>query len=477
MNSDSTNNLSWGHCQQQIKMQRLFLLLLCCYLSGCQANRVYVHPFSLFAVGNVSCVSPQTQTPMPQVTLPVAPLDVEALTPDSRDPTKVNTQRQNITEKTMVLAKLLNFLGLRMYQALSSKQRTTNTLISPVSTYGSLVSLSLGASRKTASSFQGFLGLSSGTDLDDCASLVGRHNVLKTLQSINSLVEDGPKDKVTTQVWAFTRQDVQLSEDFIQGTQDFSDASFLRSVDFSTPEESEQLLNHFLEKTSGGKVKSIFKDVNSSSDFLFVSSFSLQGNWRTAFQPDKSSLQEFHVDETTTVMAPLMTHTGQYQYLNDKLRRYTVVKLSLSKWSYMLLVVPHEGASLHDIESKLLTDMSGWDQSLQEGLLELSVPKFSMSSVTDLRELLTYMGTQVEDEMLGSKAEFSQLSNNKLFTIDKAVNTVLFEMSEDGAEPQDTTQDAGIPLKLSINRPFFFAVIEGDSNAILILGKITNPTL
>lgn len=42
------------------------------------------------------------------------------------------------------------------------------------------------------------------------------------------------------------------------------------------------------------------------------------GNWRTAFQPEKTSLQEFHVDESTTVMAPLMTHTGQYHYLNDK---------------------------------------------------------------------------------------------------------------------------------------------------------------
>lgn len=42
------------------------------------------------------------------------------------------------------------------------------------------------------------------------------------------------------------------------------------------------------------------------------------GSWRTAFQPEKTLLQEFHVDETTTVMAPLMTHTGQYHYLNDK---------------------------------------------------------------------------------------------------------------------------------------------------------------
>lgn len=50
-------------------------------------------------------------------------------------------------------------------------------------------------------------------------------------------------------------------------------------------------------------------------------------------------------------------------------------------------------------------------------------------------------------------------------------------MSEEGAEAQEKIQEARVPVKLSINRPFFFCVIEGDSNAILMLGKITNPTL
>lgn len=56
-------------------------------------------------------------------------------------------------------------------------------------------------------------------------------------------------------------------------------------------------------------------------------------------------------------------------------------------------------------------------------------------------------------------------------------NKVMFEMSEGGSETQDKTQDEGIPLKFTVNRPFFFAIVEGNSNAILMLGKIRNPTL
>ncbi len=52
-------------------------------------------------------------------------------------------------------------------------------------------------------------------------------------------------------------------------------------------------------------------------------------------------------------------------------------------------------------------------------LLELSLPKFSMSAVTDLRHLLANMDPEIEAQLLGSQAEFSQLSDMKPFTVDK----------------------------------------------------------
>lgn len=45
-----------------------------------------------------------------------------------------------------------------------------------------------------------------------------------------------------------------------------------------------------------------------------------------------------------------------------------MVKLPLGNGSYMLLVLPHEGVNLHNIEAKLHTNIiSGWTQRLQEG--------------------------------------------------------------------------------------------------------------
>ncbi|XP_037542179.1 angiotensinogen [Nematolebias whitei] len=456
----------------------LLVTLLCCCLPGSQANRVYVHPFYLFAAENVSCEPLQNPVVKPLETIPVASLNIEVLTPDNRDLSKPEAQRQNITERKNVLAKFSNILGERIYQALGRKHNSTNTLLSPISTFGSLVNFYLGASKKTAKSFQELLGLSRGTDREDCVYLVDGHKVLSTLQAINSMVDNGPEEKITTQVWAFARKDAHLSRDFIQGTQDFSDMSFIRGVDFSMPHEAEALVNSFVDKTSDGKMKNVFNNLNPSSNFLFISSFSFKGNWTMAFRPEKTSLQEFHVDESTTVMTPMMTRTGHFDYLNDKANKCTVVKVSLSKQSYIVLVLPHEGVSLSDIESKRFTKlMDTWHLNFQEGLLELSLPKFSVSSVNNLADLLTNMSPVLETDLLGSQAEFIQLSNIKPFTIDKAFNTVQFEMSDGEAGPQDKEQEAGIPLKLSINRPFFFSVIGEHYDSFLLMGKVTNPTV
>jgi len=86
-----------------------------------------------------------------------------------------------------------------------------------------------------------------------------------------------PKDEIVTQVWAFTPRGARLSEDFVQGTQDFSDVSFIRAVNFSQTQEAQELVNSFVEKTSEGKVKDLFKDLSPSADLLFISSFVFKG--------------------------------------------------------------------------------------------------------------------------------------------------------------------------------------------------------
>ncbi|CAM4726933.1 unnamed protein product [Leuciscus chuanchicus] len=449
----------------------LTILIVSCFSMG-MANRVYVHPFNLFSSENISCEVIQSEQHKPLETVhPLTPLQ-DSTEPDPR-PGSTTENLKNLTQRTAVLAELQNYLGLRMYQALSRTQKHENTLLSPLNAYGALVTLYLGASKKTAISYQQLLGLNLESEKADCAYFIDGHTVLRTLQTISAHVDES-RNELRTLVWTFITSDADLSKDFLRGTQDFSDDSFVRAVDFSQSKDAEEQVNSFIQKTSDSKVKNLFKGVTAKTDLLFASSVHFKGNWKTAFQPEATTDQEFWTHENSSVKVPFMMHTGDYMFLNDTVRKCSVVKLGLSKRTYMLLALPHEGASLQLIEKQLLTVIPQWHRHLKEKYLELTLPKFSLTAVTDLRSVLSEMA--VEKYLMGSDANFRRLSSKENFTVDKVLNKVVFEMAEGGSEVQNRTEDGRDPHKVMVNQPFFFAIVEGNSNAILMLGKIINPT-
>lgn len=62
-----------------------------------------------------------------------------------------------------------------------------------------------------------------------------------------------------------------------------------------------------------------------------------------------------------------MTHTGDYMHFRDPDKKCTVVKLGLSKQTYMLLVLPSEGNQLQNIENQLRRDtISTWHEHLKK---------------------------------------------------------------------------------------------------------------
>ncbi|KAF5900701.1 angiotensinogen-like, partial [Clarias magur] len=391
---------------------KLFLILTC-FAMG-MANRVYIHPFSLIDAGDVVCAVTNSKDKVPLETIPSLTAIQESTEPDPRPAVE---ELKNLTQWTAVVAELQNSQGLRMFHALSKRQGKPNVLFSPYAAFGTMVTLYLGTSKSTANDYQQFLGLLWNTEKPGCTKMINGHKVLRALKAIGSLI-DGPQDELRTLVWSFVSSDADLSKDFVHGIQEFSDKSFIRAVNFSQPKEAEAQVNSFIQKTSHSKVENLFKDISQSTNMLFASSTHFKGNWRKAFQPEKTSVQDFRIDEKSTVKVPLMTHTGDYMYLSDPDKKCTIVKLSLSKRTYMLLVLPSEGSSLQDTENLLQTDtISAWHKHLKERYLELSLPKFSMTDVTDLRSVLADIN--LEKLLLGSDANFQRLSTKDNFTVNK----------------------------------------------------------
>ncbi|TSK22571.1 Angiotensinogen [Bagarius yarrelli] len=450
---------------------KLLFLTFTCFAIGL-ANRVYIHPFQLFSAGDVACEDTKNKEKGPLETIYSLTTIQDSIDPDSQTQTE---ELENLIHWTAVVAELQNSLGLRMYESLSHKQQDVNILFSPYNAFGTLVTLYLGTSKSTANDYEDFLGLIWNTEKSVCSKLINGHKVLRSLKAISAL-SNGPQDKFRTQVWTFVSSDADLSKDFLHGIQQFSDTSFTRAVNFFQSKDAETQINSFIQKTSQSKTENLFNNISQSTKLLFASATYFKGNWQAAFQPEKTTVQDFRIGEKSTVKVPFMTHTGDYKHLSDPDKKCTVVKLGLGKQTYMMLVVPSEGARLQDIENQLKTDtITTWNEHLKEQYLELSLPKFSLTAVTDLRSLLSDMS--VDKFLLGSDTNFQRLSSKGNFTVDKVINKVFFEMSEEGKEVLKKSQDERVPLRLTVDRPFLFIIVEGNTNAILMLGRILNPTL
>lgn len=259
----------------------IYLLLASSFAEFGSANRVYVHPFNLFALDNATCevLTPATEQELEVMKAPLLSAQDKAEA-DLRNPADSDGLGGNSTERLAYLVNLQNHLGLRMYNSLRGSQRDSNTLFSPMDAYETLVTLYLGASKKTAVFYRDLLGIVSPSEGEGCVYLFDGHKVLLTLQEVTSLM-DSSQDKLKTLAWSFISQDAEISKDFVRGTRDFSDASFTRSVDFSKPEEAKEMANSFVHKTSDGNIKQLFQNLSSATNFLFASSLHFKGKCKS----------------------------------------------------------------------------------------------------------------------------------------------------------------------------------------------------
>lgn len=277
-NVRKTFSLCYSEPERPKMPRALGLLLMLAAVVQAAANRVYVHPFNLFAYNNFTCEIAQAQAHKPPEMLKPSLMDPQgSIEPDGATRQEETETDQAINQKAAVLGELLNSLGLRLYGALRQR-KAANTLFSPGNAFGVLSTFYLGASNVTADSLQRLLGLSADTE-KVCLPLFDGHKVLRTLRHINSQLNESAADEVRTHTWTFVGREGDLSHEFVRGTQDFWDASFVRSVDFDQAGGAETQVNSFIQKTSASKVKQLFDDISPSTNLLFASSVHFKGKY------------------------------------------------------------------------------------------------------------------------------------------------------------------------------------------------------
>lgn len=383
--------------------------------------------------------------------------EVREFTPFTRIP---------FTEEEQAAIDAAKPFGLDLFRKYCEISGEDNVLISPLSAILDLGMLANGATGETQAEILDVLGWGA-SGLEDMNAYANR--LMSEYRGMDRTAD------VMIANGIFNKEGyLSVKPDYIEKMRSIYDADW-RSYDENKFET--EVSKWISEKTDG-----LIKDMDlgyKNAHLSLLNALYFKGVWKNPFDREKTRKDVFtNSDGTVSEVEYLCKESGVSVYQNEM---FTNILLGFGNSAYYIeFLLPDEELSIDACISAL--DMDMWHSLLLRGQgmrLNLRIPKFGLSMVSDLKESLKELGIR---RAFGS----AQLDNMLIFDGggDVAVSSIKqggsFSVDEEGVTASATTAanmmvgsidlvDGG---DFFLDRPFVFAIRENSSGAILFMGKV-----
>lgn len=362
--------------------------------------------------------------------------------------------------------------SLDLFKTIAAGEPGENIFISPASISLALAMTLNGAQGETFEKMAAALGMQDMTlaKINDAY-----HSLLKLL----TLSDPDVKLAIANSLWS--RAGVDFFEDFLDRARGYYDAE-VSSLDFSLPDAADTI-NRWVEAQTNGKIKELIEPpIDPMTVMFLINAIHFKADWQKPFDPDRTHAAPFYLADGSKIEHPLMFGGGSFPYL--KRDGFQAVGLPYGKEgrTSMYVFLPDEGKSLDGFISELTT--ARWDAWLaafrvKEG--SIGLPRFTLEYETQLEDALTELGMGIAFD--GGRADFSGMRPTPpgLF-ISNVKHKAFVQVDEEGTEAAAATsveiRVASIQVdafSMTVDRPFFFAIVDNESGTILFMGSLTDP--
>ena len=361
---------------------------------------------------------------------------------------------------------LWSFYGESTRTYLTEKQE--NRAYSPVSLYMALSMLAECGSGETRSQILDLLNAPDIETLRTQASQVWNANYCDD-GAITSLLANS--------IWL--SNSLESDQDTINTLANSYYAS-THSGEFGT-DDMNYAIRSWLNEQTGGRLKDAVSEVEPPAETLMAlySTVYFKGRWDYEFNPSGNDTRAFH-SPAGDVQAEFMNHTDRTDYYwGDD---FSAVNMPFVSGCKMWLILPDEDKSVTDVltSGKYLGLLNAGDEyeNSRYMIVNLSLPKFDVTSTFDLRDGLESLGIT---DAFGSSADFSALSPTQELFLSRAQQSARVTIDEEGctaaaftemilcgsAAPSEDIQE----IDFVLDRPFLF-VITGLDGQPLFTGTV-----
>jgi len=367
--------------------------------------------------------------------------------------------------------------GAAVYRSLGAGAQ--NTVFSPASIAAALQMALCGARGKTAAQMATVLHLS-GPD----AAADG----LRLLTGVLNASGDNSGVTLRAPNTMWVQAGLPLSPEF---TDQLRDAAMVavRPADFAgAPEEARSQINQLIAEQTAGKITGLLGPgaISAATRLVLANAVYLKAAWAFPFPGHATSDAPFYPgtdgaaagDRDGQLTVPMMRLTAGLDYLRAD--GYQAVLLPYKASRLAMAVVLPDGPL-----SALAPRLDGGLGPLLEGAVRqsvaLSLPKFRQRARFGLIPVLRQLG--IEDAFT-SAADFSGVTSAERLLISAVVHQAYIDVDEQGTEaaaataiimrPMAMRRGPG-PIRLVVDRPFLFAIVDTATGLPLFLGHVVRP--
>ena len=248
-------------------------------------------------------------------------------------------------------------------------------------------------------------------------------------------------------------------------------------------DDMNEALRRWTDRNTDGLLTEYVKEMKLDPETVMaiVSTIYYKAEWTESFPENSTAPETFHgtLGDTTVDM---MHMSGMMRVYNAD--RFIAVELGLKDSGSMYFYLPKDGVDVNELakdpEVLAAADPEMNVDSWSFPLVNLSVPKFSVSEQSDLLKIIQQLGiTDVLDPAL---ADFSPLTDDYGgLSLSSANHAAMVEIDENGVTGAAYTElilskGAALPedeIDLVFDRPFMF-VVAGQDGSVLFSGIVRN---
>jgi serpin B len=203
-----------------------------------------------------------------------------------------------------------------------------------------------------------------------------------------------------------------------------------------------------------------------------------KGSWEYAFDPSQTKMAPFTLADGTQTSVSMMSQTdATFPMLSGT--NFTAVALPYGQGRFsMIVVLPNPGVDFDTFISTVTpADVQSWvSQMVNTSPMDLSLPRFTTKFVQSLNTPLTTLGMGVA---FGGGADLSGMYPGAFISF--VQHSTVVEVDETGTVAAGATvigtgiEAAQPPVTVDINHPFFYAIRDNQTGALLFTGVLMNP--